>query len=212
MRQLHARRALAVLPLSLALTLSTAVAVSAQVATLTGPDATPSEAPQETQADLEFADREEALLAYAQCMRDNGIDMDDPVGGTPGGRGFFRGGPGGSDNGFDPFSDDFGAAQQACGDILEAARPEIDPAAEQERLEQQLALAQCYRDNGYPEYPDPVIGTDGRNQRGGSQFDELGIDPRSEAFQEVRATCAEQLGVEAFGVRGGFGPGAPGGD
>ena len=35
----------------------------------------------------------------------------------------------------DRFGEDFQVAQEACVSYLEAARPEIDPAAEQERLE-----------------------------------------------------------------------------
>ena len=118
--------------------------------------------------------------------------------------GFFRGG-GGGPGAIDRFGEDFQVAQQACADILEAARPEVDPAQQQEILEQQLLLAQCFRDNGYPEYPDPTVGADGRIERGGPAFAALGIDRRSEAFQDTRITCSDQLGIE-----GGFGPGGRG--
>ena len=138
-------------------------------------------------------DREEALLVYAQCMRDNDIDMDDPQPGA-GGRGFLRGGAGG---GIDRQSPEFQAAQEICGSILEAARPELDPEAQAERLEENLALAQCLRDHGYADYPDPVMGSDGRLQRfGGRQLGEIGIDFRSDAFQTARQTCATTLDIE----------------
>ena len=55
------------------------------------------------------------------------------------------GGPG-DDPVFDPESEQFRAAQQACGSLLEAARPQLDPAAQAEFLEQQLAIAQCLRE------------------------------------------------------------------
>ena len=46
-----------------------------------------------------------------------------------------------------------------------------------ERLEEQLLLAQCIRDNGFEQYPDPAIGTDGRLERlRGQEFNDLGID------------------------------------
>ncbi len=185
---------------SLAISLAVALGggASAQVATLAGPDQTPEPEAELAQNDLAFADREEALLAFASCMRENGIAMDDPdVSG--GGRGFFRDGQGA----FDRQSDEFEAARTACGAILEASRPDIDPAAEQERLETQLQLAQCLRDNGYPEYPDPVVDADGRLQRGGRALHDLGIDRRSEAFRGAMSGCADELGLEQFGPGGG---------
>jgi hypothetical protein len=192
-------------PIAIALTLAVAVGVTAQVATLGHPEETA--APEgAVETELEFADREEAILAFAACMRDNGIDMDDPVAGTNGGRGFLRGGPEGG-GAFDALSEEFQVAQATCADILEAARPEVDPAAEQERLETELLLAACLRDNGYPQYPDPALDIDGRLQRGGQQFAELGIDRRSEAFQSARATCADENGVELLGPGAGPGPG-----
>ena len=203
------RSALAATSLAVALTLAITAGASAQVATLVSPDETP--APDGAVAtEIEFADGEEAILAFAQCMRDNGVDMDDPVVSEGGGAGrLIRGGPG-QGRPIDEFGEEFQIAREACGAILEAARPDIDPEAEQERLEEELAFAQCFRDNGYPDYPDPAIGADGRLQRGGQAFQELGIDRRSEEFQTTRTSCAEQLGIEATG-RGPGGLGGPGG-
>jgi hypothetical protein len=193
-------------PLALALTLTVAAAATAQVASLAGPEETqPPDGAAETE--LQFADREDAILAFAQCMRDNGVDMDDPQAGANGGAGRLLRPAGGS--GLDELGEEFQLARQNCGAILEAARPEIDLEAEQERLETELLLAQCLRGNGYPEYPDPSTDADGRLQRGGQAFQELGIDRRSEAFQGARATCAEEIGVELLGPGGG--PGVRGG-
>jgi hypothetical protein len=61
-------------------------------------------------------DTQDALLQYAACMRENGIDMADPTfdaDGSPTGGGF---GPG---SGIDPQSDEFQTAQTACGDLLQ---------------------------------------------------------------------------------------------
>ena len=201
------RRTATAATLALALSLVAAVSASAQVATLSSPEETPApEAAAGTE--LEFADREEALLAYVQCLRDSGLDVDDPVAGQ-GGRGFLRGAPGEAGD-LDPLSEEFQAAQGVCGPILEASRPDIDPVAEQERLEVELLLAQCLRDNGYPEYSDPALDIDGRLERGGQAFQANGIDRRSAAFQGARGTCADELGVEAFGPGGG--PGNRGGN
>jgi len=203
------RPALSATPVAAVLTLVLTATASAQVASLVGPDGTA--APEEAVDTVLIEDREEAMLAYAQCMRDHGIDMDDPTLGEGGGQRAFRLGGGGQRQ-IDRFGEDFQVAQEACVLYLEAARPDIDPEAEQERLEEQLLLAQCIRDSGYPDYPDPVIGTDGRLQRaGGQDLQALGIDRRSEEFRELMAACRDEMGIEGFGPGGAGAPGPAGG-
>jgi hypothetical protein len=58
---------------------------------------------------------QETMLRFAQCMREEGIDMPDPD--FSGGGGLFRMGAPGS--GIDPDDPDFRAAQQACQPILQ---------------------------------------------------------------------------------------------
>jgi hypothetical protein len=58
-------------------------------------------------------EQEQALLAFAECMRDNGIDMPDPQGG-----GFVVPVGGGSGPEFDPASAEFRAAEEACREHL----------------------------------------------------------------------------------------------
>lgn len=202
------RPALVATPLALALTLAMTVGASAQVASLASPD----ESPEPGSADLvlEFEDTNEAILAYAGCLRDNGIDVDDPQAGGVGMRAIFGGGPGSDGPTIDRRSEEFVTANEACSQFLEAVRPDLDPQAEQERLEEQLQLAQCIRDNGYDQFPDPVIGTDGRLQRiGGRESEELGIDRRSSEFQAVMGACRDEIGLEGFGQGAGLGgPGA----
>ena len=198
---LHHRTLAAAVATAAALSLSLAAGAAAQVATLEEPGS--SAEPEQPVTALEFADREEALLAFARCMRDDGVEMDDPSA-SGGGRLFLRGGPDGGD-GLDRFSEEFVAAQATCGHILAAARPGLDPEAEQELIEQQLALARCLRDGGYPQYPDPVIGDDGRMQRGGGRAaGDLGIDRRSPQFQAAMDACRTEVGLEGF--RPGSGP------
>jgi hypothetical protein len=203
------RPTLTATPIAVALMLAMTVGASAQVASLIGPEET-AEPEAVSETILDFEDRQEAILAYAQCMRDNDIDMDDPVIGE-GGRGrIFGGGPGGP-GAIDRQSEEFQAAQQVCSPILEASRPEVDPEAEQERLEEQLALSECIRQHGYPEYPDPTIGSDGRLERAaGRDLQDLGIDRRSEAFLEVMVTCREEIGLEQLGPGGRLGLGRGG--
>jgi hypothetical protein len=66
--------------------------------------------------DPEFQDK---LLAFAQCMREHGVDMPDPQFGS-GGNTVTIGGPESGDGGprFDPQSKTFQDAQAACGSLL----------------------------------------------------------------------------------------------
>ncbi len=82
---------------------------SAQVATLGSSTGTTPEttSPVNTQ---------DALLKYAACMRENGVNMPDPTfdaDGNPTGGGFGR------NSGIDPRSDAFQAAQKVCGNLLQ---------------------------------------------------------------------------------------------
>jgi hypothetical protein len=112
---MHPRQTIAVLGIAVAL-LATACgsgkSASAEIASLgstsgTTPDTT---SPVDTQ---------DALLKYAACMRENGVDMADPTfdaDGNPTAGGI---GPG---SGIDFRSAEFQAAQTACGDLLQGAQ------------------------------------------------------------------------------------------
>jgi hypothetical protein len=146
------------------------------------------------------ADREEALLDFAECMREHGIDMPDPQISQDGGGGILIQQEEGS--GMDPESEEFQAAEEACEPILEDAAGDIqlDPEQEAEMREQLLEFAQCMRDHGI-DMPDPVFGEDGRVeiQANGPGADG---DPREdEDFQAAQEECGQ----------GGFGPMAPAG-
>ena len=190
-------------PLASMLVLALTTGAAAQVATLRTPDPDAEPSPAAAEAEVDILDREDALLAYAQCLRDHDIEMDDP---TAGERGGFKRQANDSDE-IDIESEEFLAAQEVCAPIFEAGRPDVDVAAEQERLESELLLAQCLRDSGYPQYPDPALDADGRLQRGGQQYQDLDIDRRSEEFQDARATCGDALGIEDSGPGGGLGRG-----
>jgi hypothetical protein len=112
---MHPRQSIALLGIAIALVATACGSgsnASAQVASLgtttgTSPDTT---SPVDTQ---------DALLKYAACMRENGIDMSDPTfdaDGNPTGGGF---GPG---SGIDPRSTEFQTAQNACGDLLQGVQ------------------------------------------------------------------------------------------
>jgi hypothetical protein len=138
------RQLIAVLGISVAL-LATACGTgknaSAEVASLGSTSAT-------TPDTTSPVDTQDALLKYAACMRENGIDMADPTfdaDGNPTGGGF---GPG---SGIDPQSDEFQKAQTACSDLLQGVqfggrgRNGIDREAIQNSFNDFTA---CLRDDG----------------------------------------------------------------
>jgi len=69
-----------------------------------------------TSTTLTSADSQEAILAYAACMREHGVDMKDP---TFDADGNVTGQVFGPDSGVDPRSDAFRTAQDACGSMIE---------------------------------------------------------------------------------------------
>jgi hypothetical protein len=77
--------------------------------------------PQMSEADR--AEFQDALLAFAKCMREHGVNMPDPKFGQGAGGGVFQfGGPG---SGIDPQSPRFQAAQKACDPIMQKLRDKI---------------------------------------------------------------------------------------
>jgi hypothetical protein len=118
-------------------------------------------------------DRDQAV-AYAQCMRENGVpDFPDPDA-----EGRFRGL--GHEQQGDPT---FEAALQACRDLAPGGQHENfgDPAF----VAQMRAFSQCMRDNGLPDFPDP----DAQGRLRGASH-ELQGDPR---FQAATETCRSKL-------------------
>jgi hypothetical protein len=122
------------------------------------------------------ADRKDAELAYAQCMRDNGYaEFPDP---TPDGGIRFLTEPGSAPR--------FKKAADACHHLApEGMREEgVSP----EQLEALIKLSQCIRENGVADFPDPAA--DGRyNLRGISSGPN---DPRIKAAMDV---CREVSGL-----------------
>jgi hypothetical protein len=96
-------------------------------------------------------DREDALLAYAACMRENGVDMPDPQFGLDG-----KANMGTLFAGLDEDDAEVQAATEACDAFLPSSLAD-DPVLQAERQTVLLKFAQCMRDNGV-EMDDPVAG------------------------------------------------------
>lgn len=152
----------------------------------------------------EFRD---AMLEYAECMRDHGIDMPDPE--FEQGGGFTQIMPDGEAGGPEGPSEEFQAADEACQPMLEDAMPEaeqLSPEELAERQDQMLAMAQCMRDKGY-DMPDPQVDSNGRFrvERRAGPSSENGPPEDQEQFQQDMESCSEEAGLPDSPVGGGGG-------
>ena len=148
---------------------------------------------------------EEAALAFAQCMREHGVDMPDPVfSGTAGGGGTITQQRPALNPQTEPA---FNAANEACkhfqDDIRRNGTSEPMSAAEQKAF---LDYAACMRDHGI-DMADPTfedggvsirIGEPGKNA---GPDDPGGIDPQSATYQAAQTACQHFLqdaGMDKF--------------
>ncbi|HTE63383.1 MAG TPA: hypothetical protein VK631_23710 [Solirubrobacteraceae bacterium] len=124
----------------------------------------------------------EASLKYAQCMREQGIDMPDPI--------FEDGGTRqrGPDRDVPPAK--LKEADQACDKHKpESEWPEFSEEEQEEFEEAALANARCMREQGIENYPDPTFGENGEATirfRVGS-----GLDPEDPDFREAEEACKD---------------------
>lgn len=147
---------------------------------------------------------EDAILAFAACMRDNGLEgFEDPEIDADGTIAFgFRGLV---QNG-DVDRDTVRQAMQSCRvhlDGLSLAGSDVDRT---EIEDQMFEFAACMRDNGV-DMPDPDFsGTPGEGGRGDGPFADL--DPDDPQFQEAMEACGD---IFEGGFPAGPGPGRGGG-
>lgn len=132
--------------------------------------ADPGESPEPSESQTPDA------YAYAACMREHGIDMSDPDPKT---------GLPTIDDSVDPQSAKFLEAQEACGHLLPGGiRGEQEPTDQSVYLE----FAQCMRENGMPDFPDPQPGS------GEGMFP--GADRNDPAFAKAAEKCQHILAGE----------------
>ncbi|UJW32923.1 hypothetical protein L3Q67_03790 [Saccharothrix sp. AJ9571] len=127
----------------------------------------PEQPPQQQQSSV--------YLQYAQCMRDNGVQVPDPRADDP--SAMYEG--------VDTASAAFESADRTCGAILADVvqeRQKQDPEQLKHQQEELLALAKCLREQGI-QVPDPVPG-----QPGGAFGP--GLDRTDPATAEALKTCA----------------------
>ncbi len=123
-------------------------------------------------------------------MRENGVpEFPDPQ--LNGDGGLIMGGPGG---GVDFDQEVMEKAMEACEDLRPQGGGNFSEEDRQEMQDAALEHAQCMRDNGVPDFPDPVF------EEGGARIDLNGIDPESSVFKEAQEACEDVM------------PNRPGGD
>jgi hypothetical protein len=163
-------------------------------------------------------DPEAAAIAFTECMRENGVEMEDPTVDADGN--VQPGAPtdlpeteDGENVQIGPgaLGEDLQAAFEECGDLLGGTTFGFTPDDQTELQDQLLALAQCLRDQGL-DVADPDLSTPpgGGPQEGGP----FGIDFQDPAVQAAMDQCEEFM-PNFGGGPGGGGPAldvAPEGD
>jgi hypothetical protein len=118
---------------------------------------------------------QEAFLEFAKCMREHGVPMNDPQ---------FDGGgvnlsiPEGTSK------EQVDAAQKECKQYMPNGGEPMKP--DPEMQEKMRKFAQCMRENGVANFPDP-------SDDGGMMIDSdtLGMDPQSDAFKKAEQACQQ---------------------
>lgn len=174
--------------------------------------------PTTTAATGTTVDREQALLAFAQCMRDNGVDMEDPTADENGNFQMMRPSGGGEGGEFEPADRAaMQAAREACSQYLEGVAQGFGRPDMTEMQDLMLEYAACMRDNGV-DMPDPDFSDTGEpgSQGPGSRlgFDTGDYDRDDPTFQAANEACQDIFDAEGMPGFMGDGPGAglpPGG-
>jgi hypothetical protein len=124
-------------------------------------------------------DPQAQMLAFAQCMREHGVDMPDPEVDS---KGRVRMRIGDKDTPRATAE----AAQKACED--KAPKMGGGGGGNDEAFQEYgLKLAQCMRQHGIEKFPDPTSG-------GIRITPDMGIDPDDPAFQQAQADCRDEVG------------------
>jgi hypothetical protein len=149
-----------------------------------------TQAEQAEDATVDSASQEEAVMAFTVCLRDEGLDVEDPIVDD---QGNLR-----PPRPREIESMDREVAQgafESCNVYLEDVTFGLDSQDRTEREDELLAFASCVRENGY-DMPDPDFSTERTpGQGGGGPFG--GLDREDPAFQTALAACSDIFGAGA---------------
>lgn len=159
-----------------------------------------------TETTVAAVDSEEQLIAFTQCMRDEGVDIGDPIVDADGNIAFGAVVGDASDGDGPRRPEGFREATEVCGDLLEGLELGFGRGDITEFEDQLLEFAQCMRDNGV-EMDDPDFsnfgpgaeGDEGEPGQGGGPFG--AIEFEDPLVQEALETCSALL--DGFGPGGG---------
>jgi hypothetical protein len=150
---------------------------------------------------------EDAMVEYAGCMREHGVDMPDPqFESSGGGNAVTFGVPVGAaaiDGDGGPGDATFKEAAEACASILESVRremPKLSPEEEAKMRDDALKFAQCMREHGV-DMPDPQFDSAGSGPmiiQGGGADSESRTPLDVDKFNEAAEAC------EGEGIGGRF--------
>lgn len=153
-------------------------------------------------------DSEEAILAFTECLRDEGFDISDPEfddGGNLRLRSLFEAGEEAA--GFD--REEMRAGMDACSEHLEGIAQQFDRADRAEMEDRLYVYAACMRENGY-EMADPDFSLEGGpgsgggiGQGGGGPFAD--VDFSDPAFVAANDACQDIFGSTFMPGSGGGG-------
>jgi hypothetical protein len=122
-------------------------------------------------ASLSDEQKREQALKFARCMRDHGIDVPDP----------------GSDKGVQIGGGHAGVADEKTKAAMEACRQYLPDGGDlkkpsTDQIEQQRKYAQCMRQHGVPNFPDP-------SADGGLDIGRTGLKPDDPKFKQADEAC-----------------------
>ena len=136
------------------------------------------------------ATQEDAVMAFTVCLRDEGLDVDDPIVDDQGNLRPPR--PRDLESVDREVAD---AAFASCAVYLEDVTFGFESEDRTEREDDLLAFASCARENGY-NMPDPDFSTPrAPGQGGGGPFG--GLDREDPAFRTALAACSDVFGAGA---------------
>jgi hypothetical protein len=129
-------------------------------------------------------------VAYAQCMRQHGVpNFPDPL--PNGGFGLSPDVTGGTNGQVSP---QYQAAEKACAALSPVGS--MSPQQQRQTLSHLLKFSACMRSHGYPNFPDPTVGSDG------IVLHIVGFDRNSPQFQAAQRACLSLLHIGAGGSSG----------
>ena len=133
---------------------------------------------------------EEAATKYAECMREQGVDVPDPTTREDGSTGFVIT----PEMEMDASRGEFEDADKKCRPILANAKPpEISEEDQEEMGEAALEFAECMREHGI-DMPDPEFGEDGSvSIRVGGPGSDMDPENPSPEYEKAQEACGDLM-------------------